>query len=112
VKKFLKKFDMFFCQKLWHVSCSRHLEDSLNNPIREANMKKLAIMFAILAGLSQWGCQFLGGAAVGGLATGAGYELRAKQQMDQLEEDYKKEKISRKEYESRKKQIEAGSIIY
>jgi len=75
-------------------------------------MKKLALVFAILAGLGQWGCEFLGGAAVGTLATGAGYELRAKQQMDKLEDDYKNERISRKEYEARKKQIEAGSIIY
>jgi hypothetical protein len=32
--------------------------------------------------------------------------------MQQLEEDYKNEKISREEYEKRKEQIEAGSIIY
>jgi hypothetical protein len=32
--------------------------------------------------------------------------------MQQLEEDYKAERISRQEYEERKKQIEAGSIIY
>jgi len=32
--------------------------------------------------------------------------------MDKLEEDYKKERISRREYEDRKKQIESGSIIY
>jgi len=32
--------------------------------------------------------------------------------MDKLEEDYKNERISRREYEQRKKQIEAGSIIY
>jgi len=32
--------------------------------------------------------------------------------MQQLEEDYKNEKISRAEYEKRKQQIEAGSIMY
>jgi hypothetical protein len=32
--------------------------------------------------------------------------------MQQLEEDYKAERISRAEYEKRKQQIEAGSIIY
>lgn len=32
--------------------------------------------------------------------------------MDRLEEDFKKERISRSEYETRKKQIETGSIIY
>jgi hypothetical protein len=32
--------------------------------------------------------------------------------MDRLEDDYKHERISRQEYESRKAQIERGSIIY
>jgi membrane-bound lytic murein transglycosylase B len=66
----------------------------------------------LLAALGQSGCAFLGGAATGALVTGAGYEYQAKRQMDQLEDDFRKERISRKEYESRKKQIEAGSIIY
>jgi hypothetical protein len=66
----------------------------------------------ITMGLSQWGCEFIGGAAVGAGATGAGYEYNAYRQMQQLEEDYKNERISRAEYEERKRQIEAGSIIY
>jgi len=74
-------------------------------------MKKL-LLLAVLVGFSQWGCEFLGGAAVGGLATGAGYEINAKRQMDRLEDDYRKERISRREYEARKAQIEHGSIIY
>ena len=60
----------------------------------------------------QSGCAFLGGAAVGGLATGAGYEINAYSQMSKLEDDYKAERISRREYDSRKSQIEKGSIIY
>ena len=74
-------------------------------------MKKLLLLLMLLA-VGPWGCAFLGGAALGSLATGAGYEINAKQQMDKLEEDYKNERISRREYEQRKKQIEAGSIIY
>jgi hypothetical protein len=74
-------------------------------------MKKYMVLLIFMS-LGQWGCQFLGGAAVGGLATGAGYEINAKRQMDKLEDDFKSERISRREYESRKKQIEAGSIIY
>jgi len=62
--------------------------------------------------MTQWGCEFFGGAAAGALATGASYEISAKRQMDRLEDDYKNERISKKEYETRKKQIEAGSIIY
>ena len=73
-------------------------------------MKKLLALI-ILASMTQ-GCAFLGGAAVGALGTGAGYEINSKVQMDRLEEDYKKERISRREYEDRKKPIEAGSIIY
>lgn len=70
------------------------------------------LLLLILASFSQWGCEFIGGAAVGSLATGAGYEINAKRQMDRLEDDYKHERISRREYESRKSQIERGSILY
>lgn len=66
----------------------------------------------MLVAFTQAGCQFLGGAATGALATGAGYEIQAKRQMDRLEEDYKERRISREEYESRKRQIESGSIVY
>jgi len=75
-------------------------------------MKKLMLVLVILAGLGQGGCAFLGGAALGAGATGAGYEIQAYRQMQKLEEDYKAERISRKEYESRKAQIEKGSILY
>jgi hypothetical protein len=74
-------------------------------------MKKL-ILLVLLASATQWGCEFLGGAAVGALATGAGYEYNSKRQMDRLEDDYKNERISRREYEERKRQIENGSVVY
>lgn len=66
----------------------------------------------LLASVTQWGCEFLGGAAVGALATGAGYEVNANRQLDRLEDDYRRERISRREYEERKRQIERGSVIY
>jgi hypothetical protein len=75
-------------------------------------MKKIILAVALLMGVSQSGCAFLGGAALGSLATGAGYEINSKSQMDKLEDDFKSERISRREYESRKAQIEKGSIIY
>jgi hypothetical protein len=75
-------------------------------------MKKVMLALAFLMILGQSGCAFLGGAAVGALGTSAGYEINAKSKMDQLENDYKAERISRKEYEARKSQIEKGSIIY
>jgi hypothetical protein len=75
-------------------------------------MKKLMLVLVLMMGLGQAGCEFIGGAAVGALGTGAGYEYNAYRKMNQLEEDYKNEKISRKEYETRKAQIESGSLIY
>jgi hypothetical protein len=75
-------------------------------------MKRLMLGLVIMIGLGQAGCEFIGGAAVGAGATGAGYEYQAYRQMQQLEEDYKNRKISREEYEDRKKQIEKGSLIY
>ena len=74
-------------------------------------MKKL-LLLAVFAVSANCGCAFLGGAAVGALGTGAAYEVHNKTQMDRLEEDYRNERISRGEYEARKKQIENGSIIY
>ncbi|HEX9787570.1 MAG TPA: hypothetical protein VGB09_06060 [Candidatus Binatia bacterium] len=74
-------------------------------------MKNLVLVI-MLSGFALSGCQFLGGAATGALATGAGYEIQAKRQMDRLEEDYKNRRISREEYESRKRQIESGSLVY
>ncbi len=72
------------------------------------------LMLLMLAILGAWGCsgEFWGGTAVGALATGAGYEIQAKRQMDRLEDDFRSGKINRKEYDVRKRQIEKGSIIY
>ena len=75
-------------------------------------MKKLMLALVLMVGVGQSGCAFLGGAALGALGTSAGYEVNAKSKMDQLEDDYKAERISRKEYEARKSQLEKGSIIY
>ena len=65
-------------------------------------MKRHYLTVILFISLCQTGCAFLGGAAVGSLATGAGYEINAKRQMDNLESDYRNERISRREYESRK----------
>ncbi len=75
-------------------------------------MKNIMLALVLLIGVSQSGCAFLGGAALGALGTSAGYEINAKSKMDQLEDDYKAEKISRREYEDRKSQLEKGSVIY
>lgn len=75
-------------------------------------MTKLTLVLVLMMALAQSGCAFLGGAAVGALGTSAGYEYNAHTKMDQLEDDFKNERISRAEYESRKSQIEKGSILY
>lgn len=73
---------------------------------------KAIVILLMMGSLALTGCQFVGGAATGALATGAGYEINAKRQMDRLEDDYRRERISRREYEARRNQIERGSIIY
>jgi hypothetical protein len=78
----------------------------------EVKMKKIMLTLVLLMGLGQSGCAFLGGAAVGALGTSAGYEINAHSKMNQVEDDYKAERISRREYEARKSQIEKGSILY
>ena len=75
-------------------------------------MKRLMLVSALVMALGQSGCAFLGGAAVGAVGTSAAYEINAHSKMNQIEDDYKTERISRKEYDSRKSQIEKGSIIY
>ena len=75
-------------------------------------MTKLTLVLVLMMALGQSGCAFLGGAAVGAVGTSAAYEINAHSKMNQLEDDYKAERISRVEYESRKAQIEKGSIVY
>ena len=75
-------------------------------------MKTIMLAVVLLIGVSQSGCMFLGGAALGALGTGAGYEINANSKMDDLESDYKAERISRSEYLARKSQLEKGSIVY
>jgi hypothetical protein len=79
--------------------------------MKKAAMKTgllLLMMTLMFAG----GCNFWGGAAVGAVGAGAAYEYSSKRQMDRLEEDYKAGNLTQEEYESRKRQIEEGSIIY
>ena len=74
-------------------------------------MKNLVILL-LLGSLGLGGCEFVAGAATGALATGAGYEINAKRQMDSLDDDYRRERISRREYQRRRGQIERGSVLY
>ena len=75
-------------------------------------MRNLMLVLVLLVGVSQSGCMFLGGAALGALGTSGAYEVNAHSKMETIEEDYKAERISRAEYLSRKSQIEKSSVIY
>ncbi len=74
----------------------------------------MALFVALTLGFGPVACsgKLLGGAALGVAGAGAAYEYNNKRQMDQLNEDYKSGKINQQEYDSRKNQIEKGSIIY
>jgi hypothetical protein len=75
-------------------------------------MRKLMVPFALMIALGQWGCQFLGGAASGNRIPVSGYDANSHYQMNQLEEDYRGQRITRREYEIRKGQLEIGFILY
>ena len=77
-------------------------------------MKSAIYAILVSVALMQAGCspQFWGGAAVGALGAGGGYEYQSKRQMDRLEDDYRAGRMGREEYQDRKQQIERGSLIY
>jgi uncharacterized membrane protein len=50
--------------------------------------------------------------ATGAAAGGAAYEYSNKRAMDALEQDYKSGRITKEEYERRKKEIEQRSLVY
>ncbi len=53
-----------------------------------------------------------GNMAVGAGAAGAAYEYSNKRQIDQLDQDLRDGKISKDEYDRRRKEIESRSIVY
>ena len=74
-------------------------------------LRLVGIMF-LAAMLTACSGEFWGGTGAGILGTGAGYEIRAKQQMDELNEKYEEGEITKEEYEIRKDQIQKGSVVY
>ena len=74
-------------------------------------MRKLMVLFALTSALGQWGCQFLGPAS-GNRTPVSGYRSNSHYQMNQLEEDYRAQRITRRDYEIRKGQAEIGFILY
>ncbi len=78
-------------------------------------MKRLSGLFILIAatGLIA-GCSgaFWGGTAGGTAATGAAYELRARQQMDKIEDQKNRGEIDEREYQIRKDQVRQMSVAY
>ena len=59
---------------------------------------------------SNWGTAGLG-AAGGAVAAGGSYEYVSNREMKKIEQDYKDDKIDKREYEIRKDQIQRMSIL-
>ncbi len=74
-------------------------------------MRKFTVLLALMIALGQWGCQFLGTAS-GNRTPVSGYVPNSHYQMNQLEEDYRAQRITSREYELRKGQVEIGFILY
>lgn len=76
-------------------------------------MNKTLLCLALGSSLLAAGCtpSFWGGAAGGVAGAGAGYEIKANQELKRVEEDYKAGRIDQKEYEIRKDQIQRGSVL-
>jgi hypothetical protein len=75
-------------------------------------MRKFTVLLALMIALGQWGCQFVGGTASGNKTPVSRYDSNSHYQMNQLEEDYRAQRISRRDYENRKGQLEIGFILY
>lgn len=77
-------------------------------------MKKLFIfvLLSMMLGLSACSGAFWGGAGGGTVATGAGYEVNSKRQMDRLQRELDAGTINQTEYDIRKDQIKRMSLVY
>lgn len=76
-------------------------------------MKSFLSMGVLLAAVAAVGCSSkAGNVAVGAGAAGAAYEYSNKRSVDKLEEDVKEGRISREEYDRRRKEIEDKSLVY
>lgn len=78
-------------------------------------MKKLwmaSMLISLMVGLSACSGAFWGGAGGGTAATGAGYEVNAKMQMDRIKKELDSGGINQAEYDIRKDQIKRMSLAY
>lgn len=76
-------------------------------------MKALLSVGLLLVLSALVGCSSkAGNVAVGAGAAGAAYEYSNKRSVDKLDEDVKAGKISREEYDRRRKEVEDKSLVY
>ena len=76
-------------------------------------MNTRIVLAALVAFLAVGGCSSkTGNVAVGAGAAGAAYEYSNKRQIDNLDRDLKEGKISKEEYDRRRKEIEGRSAVY
>lgn len=75
--------------------------------------KAFVSMGVLLAALVAVGCSSkAGNVGLGAGAAGAAYEYSNKRAVDKLEDDVKEGRISRDEYDRRRKEIEDKSLVY
>ena len=76
-------------------------------------MHKATLLMALIGAGVVAGCSSkAGNVAVGAGAAGAAYEYSNKRTMDKLDQDAKEGKISREEYDRRRKEVEEKSVVY
>jgi hypothetical protein len=74
-------------------------------------MKKILLLALVGILVSGCGPSFWGGAGTGVIGTGAGYEINAKRQIDQLDKELAEGKITQQEHDIRVDQVRRGSLF-
>lgn len=72
----------------------------------------VSMLLSMVFGLSACSGAFWSGAGGGTVATGAGYEVNSKIQMDRIKKDLDAGKINQAEYDIRRDQIKQMSLAY
>ena len=79
---------------------------------RNMTARILALALSLACGpLTACSPAFWGGAAIGAVGTGAAYERRNRQAMDDLERAFERGEISKEEYLKRKDELEKASVV-
>lgn len=78
------------------------------------NTKAMVAVLAVAGLVAVSGCSrgAVAGAAAAGAVAGGAYEYSNKKALEDLREDYEAGKISKDEYQRRKREIEKRSVVY